>query len=163
MTILVAVNCLLLACNDNSKASSDSSSQPMVEYSLRKHGVPCTMNLPKGKMQLLIDSMQVYGDLTIDMGKSFNLVISPVNQTMEEIKKDISSNEVNKFKKYLVEAPNTILYESSIVSPEFHFKHFVTIDKEQMMIADGLNAESTPYTEAEIKLMLECAQSIKAN
>jgi ABC-type proline/glycine betaine transport system ATPase subunit len=114
-------------------------------------------------MQLLIDSMQVYGDLTIDMGKTFNIIVSPANQTIEEIKKDISSNDVNKFKKYIIDEANSLLYETEIVSPEYHFRYFVSIGKEQMMIADGLNADGTPYTEAEIKLMLECAQTIKAN
>jgi hypothetical protein len=161
--LLIAANCLLFACNNNLKEASATSSEPLVEYSLRKHGVPCTISLPKSKMQLLIDSMQVYGDLTIDMGKTFNLIISPANQTIEEIKKDISANDVNKFKKYIIDEANTLLYETEIVNPEYHFRYFVSIGKEQMMIADGLNADGTTYTEAEIKLMLECAQTIKAN
>ncbi len=163
ISLIIVISVLVLNCNNQEKEISSTGTEPLVEYSLRKHGVPCTISLPKSKMHLLIDSMQVYGDLTIDMGQTFNLIISPVNQSLDEIKKDITSDEVNKFKKYMVDEPNTISYQSEIVSPEYHFKHFVTIGKEQMMITDGLNAESSAYTEAEIKLMLACAQSIKAN
>jgi hypothetical protein len=160
--LLVIVFCLLQACNnDTSSVNTEPTSEEMVSHNLKRHGVPYTIQLPKSKMQLLIDSMQSFGDLTIDMGKTFNLVISPSIQSMADMKKDISSNEVNKLKNYIVEEANTILYMSEIVSPEYHFKHIAVSGKDTFLIMDALNKEGTPYSEAEIKLMLECAKTLK--
>ncbi len=162
--LAIALTAIFAACNQSNTSTTESNtpSEPLVEQSLKKHGMPFTISLPKSKLHLLIDSMQVYGDLTIEMGKTFNVIISPANEDMAAIKKDISSNDVNKFKNYIVEEPNTILFASEIVSPEYHFRHFVTVGKEQFMLSDALNADGTPYSEAEIKLMLECAKTFKA-
>jgi hypothetical protein len=162
--LLIALTTLFLACNNNKPATEENNapSEPLVEHNLKRHGMPYMISLPKGKMQLLIDSMQAYGDLTIDMGKTFNIIISPANEDMASIKKDLAGNDVNKLKNYIIDEPTTILFVSEIVSPEYHFKHFVTIGTDKLMISDNLNADGTAYNEDEIKLMLACAKSLKA-
>jgi hypothetical protein len=154
---------LSFSCQSASNSNNtEAVSEPMSEFDLKKHGLSVSISLPKSKMHLLIDSMQTYGDLTLEMGKTFNLNLTPLNTTIADIKKDISANDVNKFKKYITEEDNTLMYESEIVAPEYHFYHITTIGNEKWLISDKINTEGTPYSEKEVQLMLECAKSIQS-
>ena len=78
---------------------------------------------------------------------------------MEQIKKDIAGNEVNKFQRYATEEDNALLYESKIVDSEFHFYYILKAGKTIYEIQDKKGDKI--YTEEQAQAMLDAAKKFR--
>ena len=110
-----------------------------------------------GKMQII---EQTWGALEIRIGNSFQLSITEDPGDLELRKTDIKGDEVNRFKSFIVEEEGTIMWESEITKPEFHFtafKSWVT----QLMCLKILKAPKQSLFRESVQTMLDSAKGLK--
>lgn len=130
----------------------------MMQLDLSKYGIPITITTPdssKGPVEVITQS---WGATEIKIGKDFQISISEGEGDIELAKSDIKSNDVNKFKRYIVQEPNILMYESEIIQPEFHLYAIIKTEKATYIVED---IKGDIFSEQAIKLMLEAAKSIK--
>lgn len=133
----------------------------MMTLDLSKYGKPFTIFVPDstvGKMEI---TEQSWGALEIRVGKNFQLSITEDPGDIELRKSDIKADEVNKFKAFVVEEPNTIMWESEITKPEFHFYTIQKLGNSTYVFEDIKSTEAEPFSKEAIQKMLDSAKNMK--
>jgi hypothetical protein len=133
----------------------------MITLDLSKYGKPFTIFVPDSTTSRLEITEQSWGALEIRAGKNFQISITEDPGDIELRKSDIKGDEINKFKSYVVEEPNTIMWESEITKPEFHFYTIQKIGNSTYVFEDIKSTESEPFSKDAIQKMLDSAKSIK--
>lgn len=151
--ILVNAGC------DNSKKEEVATVKPgMMDLNLKVNGNSLTITVPDSSIARLEITEQSWGATEIKVGKHFQISISEGQGDIALKKSDISGDEINKFRRYLKEEPNTLFWESSITEPEFHF---YTVEKVGPVFYLIENIKEEHFTEKDIQQMLESAKSLK--
>jgi hypothetical protein len=125
------------------------------EYDLSKDGLPLIVKTPS---EPIVESPMA-GSYSIKCSNEFNIEVVEGTGNMEQIKKDIAANDVNKFQRYITEEDNAILYESKILDSEFHFYVILKAGKTTYEIQDK-KGEKT-YTEEQATAMFEAAKAFR--
>ena len=91
------------------------SSFPSISRSLR--AFPLLMQAPEGAT-----AADDFGDVLVKKGVNFQIEVSSNAKDIESLKKEIKANTLNKLKSFLVDTPDALLYESTVMGKsEFHF------------------------------------------
>jgi len=135
----------------------------MVTLDLSKYGKPFSIFIPDTTTSRLQVAEQGWGALEISVGKTFRLSIREEAGDMEAKKSDIKSDEVNRFKAYVVEEPETILWESEIVKPEFHLFSTKKLGNASFLFEDFNPTDAEPLSKEQVQKMLESVKNIKEN
>ena len=133
----------------------------MITLDLSKYGKPFTIFVPDstiGKMQII---EQTWGALEIRIGNSFQLSITEDPGDLELRKTDIKGDEVNRFKSFIVEEEGTIMWESEITKPEFHFYSIQKLGNSTYVFEDIKSAEAEPFSKESVQTMLDSAKGLK--
>lgn len=133
----------------------------MITLDLSKYGKPFTIFVPDstvGKMEII---EQTWGALEIRIGNSFQLSITEDPGDLELRKTDIKGDEVNKFKSFIVEEEGTIMWESEITKPEFHFYSIQKLGTATYVFEDIKSAETEPFSKESVQKMLDSAKGLK--
>ena len=133
----------------------------MITIDLSKYGKPFTIFVPDstfGKMEI---AEQTWGALEIRIGKNFQLSITEDPGDIELRKTDIKADDVNKFKSFIVEEPTTIMWESEITKPEFHFYSIQKIGNSTYVFEDIKSSDAEPFSKESIQKMLDSAKGLK--
>lgn len=160
--LLISIPVLFAVVGCNNSKKDDASVPGMSHYDLSNFGVPITLNVPdttKTKLELVA---QGSGSIEIRSGKDFQIIITPGEGDFQLKKSDIASDDVKKFKRYVVEEPTTLIWESQVsgLEPEFHFFTVVKVGKDSYLIEDIKDGD--PFSEVAIQKMADAAKSIKA-
>jgi len=135
--------------------------QGMHVLNLNRFGKPFTIFVPDtvaNKMEIVEQSN---GSLDIRVGKTFAISINEQAADIELRKQDIKGDEINKFKSYLAEEPNAIMWESEIVQPEFHFLINQKIGTTDYSFEDLRDTEANALGKDAIQRMFDSAKNIK--
>ena len=132
----------------------------MVALDLSKFGKQFSVFVPDTTSAKLEIVEQSWGALEIKVGKGFRLSISEDPGDIELKKSDIKSNDVNIFKSFVVEEPLTIMWESEITKPEYHFYSIQKIGKNTYVFEDVVSANGEPFGKEAIEKMLDSAKKI---
>ncbi len=131
----------------------------MTYLDISRTGMNVYVLVPDSSVGSLDTMMQSWGAYEIKRGKDFQISIEENNGDIENVKKDIAMDEVNKFKKYLIEEPNTLLWESGIGDlSEFHFYQVIKAGNRSYVIHDIKN---DLFGQKPIEKMLEAAKQLK--
>lgn len=133
----------------------------MITLDLSKYGKPFTIFVPdttSAKMEIM---EQTWGALEIKIGKDFQLSITEDPGDMELRKTDIQGDEVNKFKSFIVDEPTTIMWESEITKPEFHFYSIQKLGNSTYVYEDIKSTEGEPLSKEAVQKMVDAAKSMK--
>lgn len=152
----MAIGLILSAGCDSSKQERPNI-PGMMYVDLTSHGFPITINVPdstKGKFEI---TTQSWGATEIKVGKEFQISISEGAGDMALAKSDVAGNDVNKFKRYIVDEPTTIFYESEITQPEFHFYSIVKAGNTSYIVED---IKGEMYSEKKVQKMVDAAKTI---
>lgn len=133
----------------------------MITLDLSKYGKPFTIFVPDSTMGKMEIVEQTWGALEIRVGKNFQLSITEDPGDVELRKADIKSDDVNKFKSYIVEEPTTIMWESEITKPEFHFYSIQKIGNSTYVFEDIKSTEAEPFSKESVQKMLDSAKGLK--
>ncbi len=133
----------------------------MITLDLTKYGKPFTIFVPdsaNGKIEII---EQTWGALEIKSGKNFQISITEDPGDIELRKTDIKGDEINKFKSFVVEEPTTIMWESEITKPEFHFYIIQKLGNSTYVFEDIKATDAEPFGKEAVQKMLDSAKAIK--
>ena len=133
----------------------------MIALDLSKYGKPFTIFTPDSSSGKLSIVEQSWGALEIKAGKGFQISITEDPGDIELRKTDVKGDEVNKFKSFLVEEPATIMWESEITQPEFHFYTIQKIGTSTYVFEDIKSPDTEPFSKEATQKMLDSSKGIK--
>jgi hypothetical protein len=162
ITLLSAVTLSLAIVSCGGKGSKQNIEAPagMVALDLSKFGKQFSVFVPDTTVEKLQVVEQSWGALEIKVGKGFHLSITEDPGDIELKKSDIKSNDVNVFKSFIIEEPLTIMWESEITKPEYHFYSIQKIGKNTYVFEDVVSANGEPLSKEAIQKMLDSAKTI---
>jgi hypothetical protein len=158
--LLLAVSAILIftSCGGSKQEDVVTIKPGMMELNLKVNGNSLTITIPDSSIGKLEMVDQSWGATEVKVGKHFQISISEGQGDIALKKSDISSDEINKFKRYIKEEPNTLFWESEITEPEFHF---YTVEKVGPVYYLIENIKEEHFTEKDVQQMLEAAMSLK--
>ena len=116
---------------------------------------PVIMQAPEGAT-----AADDFGSVLVKKGANFQVEVSSSAKDLAALKKEITANTLNKFKKFYVETADALLYESTLMGKsEFHF---VANAKVGGTTYGAEDTKGPVYTKADAELMLKCFQTLAA-
>lgn len=134
----------------------------MVALDLSKYGKQFSLFVPDTVAQKLEITEQSWGALEVRVGKNFQVSITEDPGDIELRKSDIKSNDVNVFKSFVIEEPLTIMWESAITQPEYHFYTIQKVGNNSYVFEDIVPANGEPLSKEAIQKMLDSAKQLVA-
>jgi hypothetical protein len=160
--ILSAFTLTFISCGDKTpKQEPIAAPQGMNVLNLSKYGKPFAIFVPDTNNAKLEIMEQSWGALEIKVGNSFAVSISEDEADLNLRKADIKADEINKFKSFMVEEPTTLMWESEITKPEFHFITIQKIGTTSYTFEDVKSTDAEPFGKEGIQKMLDAAKDIK--
>ncbi|WP_317899289.1 hypothetical protein [Aurantibacillus circumpalustris] len=150
----------LISCGGN-KSEAIVAPEGMNTLNLNRFGKPFAIFVPDTIANKMEITEQSNGALDIKVGKAFAISINEQAADIEMRKQDIKDDEVNKFKSYIAEEPNAIMWESEIVKPEFHFLINQKVGSADYNFEDIRDTESNTLSKDAIQKMFDSAKNIK--
>ena len=132
----------------------------MVTLDLSKYGKQFSIFVSDTTVAKLEIIEQSWGALEVKVGKNFHISITEDPGDIELRKSDIKSNDINIFKSYLVEEPLSIMWESQITKPEYHFYIIQKIGTNSYVFEDVVPADGAPIGKEAIQKMFDSAKTI---
>lgn len=148
------------SCGEKEKAQTVEAPPGMVALDLSGKGKPFSIFVPDTTAAKLTITEQSWGALEVRVGKSFQISITEDPGDIELKKSDVKSNDVNIFKSFLVEEPLTIMWESTITKPEYHFYTIQKVDKNTYVFEDIIPTEGEPLSKEAVQKMLDSAKNL---
>ncbi len=145
-------------CGGPKKEDSSTVKPGMMKIDLKINGNSLSIVVPDSTVGKLEIVEQSWGATEVIVGKKFQLSISEGKGDITLKKSDITSDEINKVQRFIVDEPNTLVWESSIIDPEVHFYTVEKIGPVFYLIEDIANDH---FIESEIQQMLTSAKSIQ--
>jgi len=160
LVLILALSAILIhaGCDESRKEEVAAVKPGMMELNLKVNGNSLTITVPDSSIGRLEMAEQSWGATEIKVGKHFQISISEGQGDIALKKSDISGDEINKFKRYIKEDPNTLYWESAITEPEFHF---YTVEKAGPVFYLIEDIKEEHFTEKDVQQMLESAKSLK--
>ncbi len=162
LTFLSALTLSLafISCGGNDKKEDIQAPAGMVALDLSRFGKQFSIFVPDTTSAKLEITEQSWGALEIKVGKSFRISVTEDPGDIELRKSDIKSNDVNIFKSYVVEEPLTIMWESEITKPEYHFYSIQKAAGNTYVFEDIVSADGEPLGKEAVQKMLDSAKQI---
>ena len=135
--------------------------QGMHTLNLNRFGKPFAIFVPDTVANKLSIVEQTNGALDIKVGTTFAISINEQAADIEMRKMDIKDDELNKFKNYIADEADAIMWESEIVQPEFHFLLNQKIGTNDYSFEDIRDTESNPFGKDAIQKMFDSSKNIK--
>ena len=153
----------LASCGNGKKENDTNADVPsgMVVADLSAQGLAALMNVPDSTTGHLEIISNAQGGVDVKVGKNFQMTIIEGPGNIELKKKDITSDEVRKFVKYIVEDPNAIVWEWQMEGGEPEY-HFYTIIKSGNKSYEVYDVMGEIFSEKAATQMLDAAKSIRA-
>ncbi len=102
---------------------------------------------------------QSSGEYLIKVGNGFQISVLENNGDIAQRKADITNDDVNKLKKYLIDDATTLLWESGIADQsEFHFYHVGKVGDRTYVFED---VKGEPFSQLSIEKMLDACKQAK--
>ena len=159
---LITLTVTLPSCGGKNTKQNIEAPAGMVALDLSKYGKQFSIFVPDSTAAKLEITEQSWGALEIKVGKNFHISVTEDPGDMELRKSDIKSNDVNIFKSFIVDEPLTIMWESAITQPEYHFYSIQKVGKNTYVFEDVVPADGQPLGKDAIQKMLDSAKQIIA-
>ena len=131
----------------------------LVELDLSKayEDVPVVIMAPEGAT-----AKEAFGVVEVRNGDGFQLQVSTEDSNgLAALKKEHEANTMNKLKQFVIDTPETILYESEIMGrSEFHFATYVKLADDKFVYCE--DNKGPTYTQAQVEAMHAACLSAKA-
>lgn len=159
---LITLTITIPSCGGKDTKQNIEAPAGMVALDLSKYGKQFSIFVPDTTAAKLEIIEQSWGALEIKVGKNFHISVTEDPGDMELRKSDIKSNDVNIFKSFIVDEPLTIMWESAITQPEYHFYSIQKVGKNTYVFEDVVPADGQPLGKDAIQKMLDSAKQIIA-
>lgn len=147
------------SCNNSGNKAKDLN-KPLVEgmknFDLKELGLNIIVPAPVNA------EVKASGSgVEINQGENFSLFVASGTGDMNLFKTDIKNDEVRKFIRYVLEEPETIIYECETAGKvEFHFYSIKKSEKDVVEFRDNNNLV---FSEAQINKMVDCSKASVLN
>ena len=155
-----ALSLAITSCGGKETPKNIEAPAGMVALDLSKFGKQFSIFVPDTTAAKLEITEQSWGALEIKVGNGFQLSITEDPGDMELRKSDIKSNDVNIFKSFVIDEPLTIMWESEITKPEYHFYSIQKMGANTYVFEDVVSADGTPLSKEDVKKMVDSAKSL---
>jgi hypothetical protein len=120
--------------------------------------VPVTIMAPAGAT-----AAESFGVVEVRKGDGFQLQVSTEESNgLAALKKEHEANTMNKLKRFVVDTPEAIFYESEVMGrSEFHFAAYVKLAEDKFVYCE--DNKGPTYTEEQVKAMLDACLTAKPN
>ena len=107
-----------------------------------------------------VKAIEQYGSVKISNGAKFQVELNSVyDYSIAAAKKEIEANDMNKLKKYVVDEPNGIIYQSEVMGQiQYHFMYFLIGEEESYYFQ---NVKGPTYDLESTKVMYNAAKASK--
>ncbi len=155
-----ALSLAITSCGGKETSKNIEAPAGMVALDLSKFGKQFSVFVPDTTAAKLEIIEQSWGALEIKVGNGFQLSITEDPGDMELRQSDIKSNDVNIFKSFVIDEPLTIMWESEITKPEYHFYSIQKMGANTYVFEDVVSADGTPLSKEAIQKMVDSAKSL---
>jgi len=155
--MFLAIGFLVITAVLTAAAAGPQAGPKLVSLDLSKasDSFPVMMQAPEGAT-----AADDFGNILVKKGGNFQVEVSSSAKDIAGLKKEIKANTLNKFKSFLVETADALLYESTVMGKsEFHF---VANVKAGGTTYGAEDTKGPVYTKADAELMLKCFQTLTA-
>jgi hypothetical protein len=131
-----------------------------IKLNLNKYGKQFSIYVPDTLKEKLEIKEQSWGALEIKIGKRFYISITEDPGDIELLKSDIQTNDVNVFKSYIIDEPQTLMWESYMVKPEFHFYTIQKAAGNTYVFQDVVPDDGESFSKESIENMHQCSKQL---
>lgn len=156
----LTLSVVFVSCGNKEDKQDIQAPAGMVALDLSKYGKQFSIFVPDTTAAKLEITEQSWGALEVKVGKNFQISITEDPGDMELKKSDIKSNDVNVFKSFVIEEPLTIMWESAITKPEYHFYSIQKAAGNSYVFEDIVPANGEPLSKEAIQKMVDSAKQI---
>ena len=156
----LTLSVLFTSCGNKETKQDIQAPAGMFALDLSKYGKQFSVFVPDTTSAKLEVTEQSWGALEVKVGKNFHISITEDPGDMELRKSDIKSNDINIFKSFVVDEPLSIMWESLITKPEFHFYSIQKIGANTYVFEDVIPADGEPFSKDAIQKMFESSKTI---
>ena len=112
------------------------------------------------KAPAAVKAVEQYGSVKISNGAKFQMELNSVyDYSVAAAKKEIEANDINKLKKYVVDEPNGIIYQTEVMGQiQYHFMYFLIGEEESFYFQ---NVKGPTYDLESTKVMYNAAKASK--
>jgi len=153
---------LITCCSEKESGTKLSNTEGLILLDLSKFGKQFSIYVPDTTTSKLEIVEQSWGALDIKVGTEFQLSITEDPGDMEFKKSDIKANDVNVFKSFVIDEPLTIIWESAITKPEYHFYSIQKIGADTFVFEDIVSADGSSKSKIAIERMVNSVKKIIA-
>ena len=157
---VITLSIAISSCGGKDTKQNIEAPAGMVALDLSKFGKQFSIFVPDTTVSKLEVVEQTWGALEIKVGKGFHISITEDPGDIELRKSDIKSNDVNIFKSFIVEEPLTLMWESAITKPEYHFYTIQKIGNNTYVFEDVVPTDGEPLSKETIQKMFDSAKQI---
>ena len=154
ITLLFMAAVLGNGCKSEDESKKSAVPAGMVMVDLSAYGKPFSISVPDTSTAPLSISEEQDGALNVRSGRSFGMSIYEQAIDIAAKKEDIRSDEVNRLSRIVKEDAQSIIWESAITEPEFHFVRNARIAGRDYSFCD---IPGTAFGEEAVKTMDESA------
>ncbi len=148
------------SCGEKTETPTVQAPAGMLNLDLSKYGKQFSLFIPDTANAKLEIVEQSWGALEIKVGKNFQISITEDPGDIELKRSDVKSNDINLFKSFLVEEPLSLMWESEITKPEFHFYMIKKAGANSYVFEDIVPADGEPIGKDNIQKMYDSAKTI---
>ena len=156
----LTISALFISCDGKKANQTIQAPDGMVALDLSRFGKQFSLFVPDTVAAKLVVVEQSWGALEVSVGKSFHVSITEDPGDMELRKNDIKANDVNIFKSFIIDEPTSILWESEIVKPEYHFYSIKKVGANNYVFEDVMSADGEPFSKDAVQKMFDSAKNI---
>lgn len=167
MKKLISAVCLLalvsffVSCGGKKDNSQETLSAPagMRYLDISRTGMNIYVLVPDSTKGILDTVVQSSGEYLIKVGPVFQVQITESAGDIAQRKADITNDDVNKLKKYVIDEPGTLMWESGIADmSEFHFYHIAKVGDRTYVFED---VRGEAFSQEAIQKMLDACRAVK--
>lgn len=157
----ILVSLVLLSCGGKKEDPQENLTAPqgMRYLDISRTGMNLYVLTPDSTQGILDTVAQSSGEYIIKIGKNYAVAITENAGDIAQKKADITNDDVNKLKKYVVDDATTLMWESGIADlSEFHFYHIAKVGERTYVFED---VKGEPFTQEVIQKMLDACKQVK--
>lgn len=161
ITLMLALTAGIISCNGKKEEEQEQLTAPkgMRYLDISKTGMNLYVLTLDSAAGVLDTIAQSSGEYLIKIGNAFQISVLENNGDIAQRKADITNDDVNKLKKYIIDDATTLLWESGIADQsEFHFYHIAKIGDRTYVFED---IKGEPFSQLSIEKMLDACKQAK--
>lgn len=151
----------IISCGGKKEDTQETLTAPagMKYLDISRTGMNLYVLTPDSTKGMLDTVAQSSGEYVIKLGKDFQISVLENAGDIAQRKADITNDDVNKLKKYVVDDATTLLWESGIGDlSEFHFYHIAKVGDRTYVFED---VRGDAFSQDAIQKMLDACKAVK--